>query len=128
MVADNNEDVMPFWYPPNWVAYTSLSFFILITLFCLGSGIFVYKFRNRPIVAMGQPVFLYQLIFGAILLSSTLLFNAIIAIGNLDQTGLDICCNLAIWVSWIGGILALTVLFCKTYRVYKVMVRITYHQ
>jgi hypothetical protein len=123
MVAENNEDVMPFWYIPNWVAYTSLSFFIFTTLFCLCSGVFVFQYRNRPIVAMGQPIFIYQLIFGAILVSSTLLFKSIIVIGNLDETGLDICCNLMVWVAWIGLLLILTVLFCKTYRVYKVMVR-----
>ena len=58
--------------------------YAVILLFCLGSCIFVYWYRKTVIVALGQPVYLYQLCLGGILIVSPII-SMIIFISNMHE-------------------------------------------
>jgi hypothetical protein len=88
--------------------------------FSLGSGVFIYLFRNNDIVKVGQPPFIYLLCFGSSLVGASLFFTAIDESSGHSLDVLDFCCVASSWFSYIGSIIIYMALFCKLWRVQKV--------
>ena len=108
---------------PTWLVSINSVLVVVATLCIVASWIFVYCFRNRPIVAMGQPLMLAVLCFGALLITVGMIFQVVLWFdaGSKDTIDLDICCSLIIWLQYIGNIIILTILLCKLYRTFKVV-------
>ena len=118
---------------PAWVLWICMVG-VAVTILCsIGSIVFVYIFRNRPIVAMGQPQFLYVLLFGSILIPISSIFVFIVkfshqysvddddnneAAANTDIY-FNVCCNFATWFYYTGIIIMYGCLLCKIYRIMK---------
>jgi hypothetical protein len=114
------------WYDmPIWLLSINLVLPILAVIYGVLSWIFVSKYKNKPIVAMGQPTFLYSICAGAILIASCMLFNIPVVVngiirggdGSVTSIGLDVCCNLMVWASYLGYYFVYTALLCKMYRI-----------
>jgi len=120
----NNEDPIaivyhqiPVWLLSVWVVFPVLAIMVIVI-----AWIFVYTYRNKPIVAMSQPEFLYNICVGALLIASHMLFYLPVALSNNHDTdikplGLHVCCNLSLWSWYIGYILVDSALLCKIYRI-----------
>ena len=123
MVDDDNNNVIDF---PKWLQYTAMILTLVAIVFCAVSWLFVYYYQKKPIVAMGQTVFLYNVCFGAMIVASSNLFY--LPVIMIDYTRitpdmkmtLNICCNLAIWFAFMGILVLYTALLCKMYRTMKI--------
>jgi hypothetical protein len=110
---------------PVWLLSISLVLPILAVIYGMLPWIFVFKYRNKPIVAMGQPEFLYNICAGAILIASCMLFNMPAIVYNHDDGGVitsigwDVCCNFLVWMGYLGYyfMYTYTALVCKMYRI-----------
>lgn len=101
----------------------SIAFVVITTLAVLAAlygWFFVYKFRNNPIVSVGQPPFLYLICFGSILLSSSTYFTAFDESVGRTATAMDKSCVAQKWFQYMGNIITYMSLFCKLWRVHKV--------
>ena len=118
---------------PAWVLWICMVG-VAVTILCsIGSIVFVYIFRNRPIVAMGQPQFLYVLLFGSILIPISSIFVFIVKFSHqysvddddnneaAENTDIyfNVCCNFATWFYYTGIIIMYGCLLCKIYRIMK---------
>lgn len=118
---DNNVIVIP-----KYLQYTLMILTIVVILFCAVSWLFVYCYKKKPIVAMGQAVFLYNVCFGAMIVVSSNLFYLPVIMVDYNRitpdlnTALDVCCNSAIWFAFMGILVLYTALLCKMYRTMKI--------
>ena len=117
-------DGYPSWKAPKWFKAISILLVVLPICVVVASWIFVYWFRKTPIVAMGQPEFLYMICFGATLMSASSIFWVFVLVFDEDEfgetiseeehaIGLDISCNLFVWFAAIGITITSTALLCK---------------
>jgi len=113
--------------------YWIIIILIVVAIICsLGSWTFVFYYRNKPIVAMGQPTFLYNLCFGSLLLPISSVLQVVVSFLDYDENGkiipadsktgiiLNVCCNSAVWLTYIGFTVIYTALLCKIYRIMKI--------
>ena len=118
------------WLFPPWTYSISLVL-VLVSLVCsVGSWIFVFYYRKKRIVSIGQPEFLYNLCLGSLLILISMVIwlsvtffedrNEAIPVDSKTGTILDVCCNFAGWLSYIGFAVVYTALLCKIYRIMKV--------
>mmetsp|Transcript_50573 Transcript_50573/g.56443 ORF Transcript_50573/g.56443 Transcript_50573/m.56443 type:complete len:321 (-) Transcript_50573:280-1242(-) len=123
----------PVWYIPPWIYSISIILIVVAVICCIGSWVFVFYFRKKPLVAMGQPEFLYNLCFGALLLQLSQVFLIIVTHADHDKNGkmldltnskistfLNVCCNFATWFIYMGFFVVYTALLCKMYRIMKI--------
>ena len=123
---------------------TTTSTFIWVTSFCaVLSGlallytvtlwILIYTYRQKPIVAMSQPVFLYNICGGSLLIVLSMIANICVLANSelysIDDNGVTtttstmsnlsllILCDIHSWAVTIGLALVFTALLCKIYRI-----------
>jgi hypothetical protein len=113
---------------PIWI-YCILWFLILLAIVCsVGSWAFVYRYRNKPIVAMGQPPFMYTLCFGSMLLPIALALYLGVQLSDDDKkNGLfpigmveNFFCHIMMWLNYGGHLVIYSALLCKIYRIMKI--------
>lgn len=113
-----------------WVYSVSLVLILVATICCIGSWVLVFYYRKKPIVAMGQPEFLYNICFGVLLQPISLALQITVVFRDYDEKGiisqdtktgiiLEVCCNFSVWLNYIGYSVILTALLCKIYRIQK---------
>jgi len=126
--SNDSDSAVSTLYFPKWLIPTGFTLVMLAIIFCAGSWIFVYYYRNRPIIAMGQPEFLYSVCFGAILILIGQAFYLAVPIIDKDADGeiitestigLNLLCQLFGWFMILGDIVTYTALLCKMYRTMK---------
>ena len=97
------------WFNAPWIFYISWILVFGSIVCSVGSWIFVFCYRKKPIVKIGQPEFLYSLCFGSLLISIGLVF--LLAVSFFDaknettshpvdsKTGIifNVCCNMWGW-------------------------------
>jgi len=108
------------------VLYTWMSYAIIGTVVNVACLIFLFWFRTKPIVAMGQPSLLAVMcvgsiifVFGCMLRQSTQLNGE--AFLNDDNWNWNVPCKLSFWLTSLGTFMVELIIFLKLYRVYKVM-------
>merc|ERR1740130_1896153 len=80
---------------------------------------------------MGQPTFLYNLCFGALLPPIAQAFGGAVTFFSTGENGiipvdsktgiiLNVCCNFAVWLNYLGFFVIYTALLCKIYRIMKI--------
>jgi len=124
-------------YVPTWIYLIDIILIAAGIVCSVGSWVFVFYYRKKPIVAMGQPTFLYSLCFGALLLPIAIAFGlavsffdsnnddenngTIIPVNSKTSSGtiFNVCCNFVAWLHYIGIIVIYTALLCKIYRIMK---------
>ncbi|OEU10319.1 hypothetical protein FRACYDRAFT_247284 [Fragilariopsis cylindrus CCMP1102] len=118
-------------YVAPWAYFISIILIVVAIICTVGSWAFVFYYQNKPIVAMGQPTFLYNLCFGALLPPIAQAFGGAVTFFSTGENGiipvdsktgiiLNVCCNFAVWLIYLGYIVIYTVLLCKIYRIMKV--------
>mmetsp|Transcript_12250 Transcript_12250/g.28740 ORF Transcript_12250/g.28740 Transcript_12250/m.28740 type:complete len:347 (-) Transcript_12250:584-1624(-) len=115
--------VPSFWIP---VVVAYISYDIISTIVNVGSLIFLYWFRDEPIVAMGQPRLLTVMCFGSFLFSLTLTIGHLNVIGGDSLLGTQevrwySLCRFAKWLWIFSESIVEQIIFWCLYRVYKVM-------
>lgn len=91
---------------------------ILLSL-CIGFGLWTYKNRLKKVAKASQPMFLYMICAGCILMSCSIIFMSV----DDEIASTDTCtalCVVPIWFFCVGWILAFSALFAKTLRVNKI--------
>ena len=94
----------------------------IAAIICIFSMIFVVVYRNKPIVKIGQPPFLFLVSLGSFFISFGLFFQAFDhtdMFGRDDTKKLSVSCVARVWLNKVGSILVYVSLFCKMVRVYK---------
>jgi len=107
---------------------TGLAFFYTVTLWIL-----IYMYRQKPIVAMSQPEFLYNICGGSLLIVLSMIANICVLASrehdSIDDNGtaiiastmsdlkINIFCGFYWWAYYIGIALVYTALLCKIYRI-----------
>jgi len=105
-----------------------LAFFYTVTLWIL-----IYMYRQKPIVVMSQPEFLYNICGGSLLIVLSMIANICVLTSrkhdSIDDNGADIItstmpdlsinifCGFYWWAYYIGYALVYTALLCKIYRI-----------
>ena len=118
-------------YVAPWIFLICIILIVAAIICSVGSCAFVFYYQDKPIVAMGQPTFLYYLCFGALLLQIGIAFGVVVTFFSKGEdeiipvdskTGiiLSVCCNFAVWLIYLGYIVIYTALLCKIYRIMKV--------
>ncbi|OEU23285.1 hypothetical protein FRACYDRAFT_233458 [Fragilariopsis cylindrus CCMP1102] len=114
-----------------WIFLICIILIVAAIICSVGSWAFVFYYQNKPIVAMGQPTFLYNLCFGALLPQIGIVFGVVFTFLSMGENGiitedsktgiiLNVCCNFAVWLCFLGYIVIYTVLLCKIYRIMKI--------
>jgi hypothetical protein len=88
---------------------------------CFLSLLFVYLNRKNRVIAVAQPPFLYLICFGSLLLSVPLYFLALDEAAGLSTKQLSGFCVAGVWLRYTGFIVIYMSMFCKLWRVYRVM-------
>ncbi|OEU08039.1 hypothetical protein FRACYDRAFT_250261 [Fragilariopsis cylindrus CCMP1102] len=118
-------------YVAPWIFLICIILIVAAIICCVGSCAFVFYYQNKPIVAMGQPTFLYNLCFGALLLAIGMAFGVVVIFFSKGENGiipvdsktgiiLYVCCSFEVWLIYLGYIVIYTVLLCKIYRIMKI--------
>jgi len=130
MVADEGgEDII--YDVPVWIYLINIILIVSAMICSIGAWVFVYRYRKKPIVAMGQPEFMCNLCFGALLLPIGLVFSLSVAFFNHNENGvipiesnigifLNVCCNAVEWLMVLGFFIIYSSLLCKIYRIMKI--------
>ena len=135
----DGDDVDPFnedYYAATfiWVHVVAFLLLVVAVLCVVGSWLFVYYYRKQPIVAMSQPIFLYYLCFGALLLPLSYMCGIIPSLSNLGRGGGGsgnggstrirdhVWCNIAGWLGIMSIMIVFSALLCKVYRVKKIAI------
>lgn len=97
--------------------YVMCATIILTSITCFA---WTFRRRERRVIKAAQPVFLFILASGALLMGS-----AIIPLGlqepGVSHAGLDVACNLTPWLITVGFSLMFSALFAKEIRIAKLM-------
>jgi hypothetical protein len=130
MVADEGgEDII--YDVPVWIYLINIILIVSAMICSIGAWVCVYRYRKKPIVAMGQPEFMCNLCFGALLLPIGLVFSLSVAFFNHNENGvipiesnigifLNVCCNAVEWLMVLGFFIIYSSLLCKIYRIMKI--------
>jgi ABC-type sugar transport system substrate-binding protein len=101
--------------------YMGFGFFGVISLLSIGFGAWTYSKREIRVVVASQPMFLFMLLFGVLLCSSSLIPL------SLDDTDpafdgetADRACMSVPWLSSIGFTIMFSALYSKTWRINKI--------
>ena len=129
MVDDENTgEHLMYYHLPIWI-YCIIGFLTLLAIVCsVGSWAFVYRYRKKPIVAMGQPPFMYTLCFGSLLPLIAMSLYLVVQISYKDEKNVlylsgkveNVCCHFMIWLNYVGLLVIFSALLCKIYRIMKV--------
>jgi hypothetical protein len=129
MVDDENEgENLIYYHLPIWI-YCTLGFLTFLAIVCsVGSWAFVYRYRKKPIVAIGQPPFMYTLCFGSILLPIALTLYLGVQLTHDDEKNRlflfgkveNVCCHMTTWLNYLGLLVIYSALLCKIYRIMQV--------
>jgi len=92
-----------------WVGY---ALGLVIIALCVVLLIWVILNRKHKVVSMSQPVFLYFVLFGAVVLASAI-FPLGVDDGVVDQRGCDIACASVPWLLSTGFSVIFAALFSK---------------
>jgi len=110
----------------------------LVFAISISSLVFLLRFRNKRIVAMGQPRLLMILCLGSMMIGTSMaLYTALYSPADVEESNvvdvvvqsnesdaflnMDVMCNAGLWFWYMGMVTIMTILFCKLYRVHKVM-------
>ena len=97
------------------------TFFGLIVAYVVTSMVFVAAFRNASAVRQGQPIFLLLILIGCLMLSMGMLTLSFDEDDGISTVGLSAMCLSTLWLLVLGYILIYAALFCKLYRINKVL-------
>lgn len=106
---------------------------VLLALLVVTSAlslVFLWWFRKKPIVAMGQPRVLSVLCFGIMISVCGSIAGTLPRIEEAESRvsiSLQTCCDLELWLTCMGTYTVTAIVVCKLYRVYKV-VQVRRHQ
>ena len=89
---------------------------LLLIVICISSMIYFYVNRNEKIIKKSSPVFCQLILFGIIMVNSSLI------IWTLTQT--QVTCIVKLWVLCLGFALIMGNLLAKTYRIFKIFTNI----
>jgi hypothetical protein len=89
-------------FPPTAASITVIVVATFANAFALGSGIFFYAYRKNRIVAAGQPPFLYMVVFGAMLIASSVYFTANDESSGRTIDALNRSCIASTWFTYMG--------------------------
>jgi len=107
---------------PRWMLIPWCVSIALNTLVAVVGLIFVNFFRNKPIVAMGQPPMLSIICLGTLLYTAgDVVLMAASFVTGLTSQALDRLCSCSEWLHFMGVVTTLTILLCKLYRAHKVV-------
>lgn len=89
--------------------------------FIVASWIFVWYFRKKPIVAMGQPRLLSMICFGTLLVQISIMMEVTVSFQEINPAiDSNKVCRASSWLLTLGLVTVQTMLLCKLYRVHKV--------
>ena len=116
------------WVTSLCAVLSGLALLYTVTLWSL-----IYMYRQKPIVAMSQPVFLYNICGGSLLIVLSMIANICVLANSelysIDDNGVTtttstmsnlsllILCDIHSWAVTIGLALVFTALLCKIYRI-----------
>jgi hypothetical protein len=132
MATDEGEDISkPLYGTPVWAYLIGIILIVSAIVCSIGAWVFVYHYRNKPIVAIGQPEFMYNLCFGALLLPIGLVFLLCVELVDHNEDGvipidsnmgifLNVCCNAVEWLIVLGFCIIYSSLLCKIFRIMKI--------
>ena len=103
-----------------WLSYV-LFFLILATV--IGLVGWTWKYKKSRVVSSSQPIFLYLILVGTLMMSATIITLTIDGQhGECERsTRCDIACNLNVWFLTTGFTLVFTALFSKSWRLNKII-------
>jgi hypothetical protein len=93
----------------------------LSLLFSLVTAAWVYFHRESRLVKASQPEFLYLLCFGAALVATSLVFLSFDESQGLSEKRLSRMCSAFPWFFVIGYLVMYSALFCKLWRLSKIL-------
>lgn len=110
--------------PPGWLLPFFITLSVVIAFSSLSSLVFLYCFRKNTIVAMGQPPMLAIICVGALMVSLSIAFYALVMFtepGSKSDAEMLAYCSCNMWLEYMGVTIMTTVLIYKLLRVHKVM-------
>jgi len=105
---------------PGGMKIVSYLMFIINMASCVFCGLWVFLHRKEKIVKNTQPLFLYILLFGCMLSSSTIIPMGQENTDGKDLSGVNTACAIFPWLYSIGFCVTFGSLFAKILRVYKI--------
>jgi len=108
-------------YLSSWVralGFFFMGFTWLISLVC-SVGIYVYRKKNA--VRAGQPFFLQLICVSSVVMSTAILTLSFDEGSGWSNNSLNVACTLTPWFFILGQLLLISALFCKLWRINKVM-------
>ena len=102
-----------------YIGYVALGIVLMTSLVCI---IWTFKYRNNMVVKASQPIFLLLLVYGIIILSSTIIplsYDAIESNDEIDDVWAVAVCMSQPWLAFTGFTVIFAALFSKAWRVNK---------
>ena len=102
-----------------YVGYVALGIVLMTSLVCI---IWTIKYRNNMVVKASQPIFLQLVVYGIIILSSTIIplsYDTIDSNDEIDDVWAVGVCMSQPWLAFTGFTVIFAALFSKTWRVNK---------
>jgi hypothetical protein len=107
----------------NFLGRLKIISYVLFTIVCasvFALGTWTYQHSNSKVVQSSQPIFLYLILVGALLMSATILTLTIDNQHYSTQT-CTVACNLNIWFLATGFTLVFAALFSKSWRLNRII-------
>jgi hypothetical protein len=124
--GEGEGEPLNYYHLPTWIYWILWVLILLAIISSVGSWAFVYRYRKKPIVAMSQPTFMYNLCFGSLLLPISLVLYMSVQLSG-DRSGIfpigrveNVCCHFMMWLYYLGLFVIYSALLCKIYRIMKV--------
>jgi gamma-aminobutyric acid type B receptor len=106
---------------PDSVRFVGCSMAVLVMIISSGWIYWTWRYRNKDVVRSSQPIFLWQLCTGTILIASSIIPMSMQESDSVSQSGLNAACNIIPWLLSIGFVTAWSAIFAKTWRLNRVM-------